>query len=165
MEKAIDNDMVYAEYTVKADEFIYSSLPTVVAVKVAESLNEDRNHPGRKITTWILRTAGDTIRLRKPTKFRLNRRTPNGAIFDVKLNDGKIVWIKEHAGYISEPWLKEVSGDVLLRTDKNGKKYAIIAGSYVGEDLLKGIHEGQRIKVLSIQQKDGRWSAVSIIKP
>lgn len=163
-EKAIDNNMIYSEYAVNADEFIYSSLPTVVAAKVAETQSEDRNHPGRKITTWILRTASDTIRLRKPTKFRLNRRTPNGAIFDVKLQYGKIVWIKEHIGYISEPWLKEVSGDVLLRTDRNGRKYAIISGSYVGEDLLKGIHEGQRIKVRSIQQKDGRWSAISILK-
>lgn len=164
MEKAIDNDMVYAEYTVKADEFIYSSLPTVVAVKVAESLNEDRNHPGRKITTWILRTAGDTIRLRKPTKFRLNRRTPNGAIFDVKLQDGRIVWIKEHLGDLFFSWLKEVSGEVLLCTDRNGKKYAIISGTYVGENLLKGINDGQTIKVLSVQQKDGRWSAISILK-
>ncbi len=164
VEKAIDNDMVYAEYTVKADEFIYSSLPTVVAVKVAESLNEDRNHPGRKITTWILRTAGDTIRLRKPTKFRLNRHTPNGAIFDVKLHDGKIVWIKEHIGSLSESWLKEISGEVHSRTDRNGRKYAIVSGSYIGESLLKGINDGERIKILSIQQKDGRWSAISILK-
>ena len=163
-EKAIDNNMIYSEYAVKADQFVYSSLPTVITVKVAETQNEDRNHPGRKITSWILRTANDTIRLRKPAKFRLNRRTANGAIFDVKLQDGKIVWIKEHIGNLSVSWLKEVSGEVLLRTDKNGKKYAIISGSYVGENLLKGIREKQRIKVLSIQQKDGRWSAISIIK-
>lgn len=163
VEKAIDNNMLYSEYAVKADEFIYSSLPTVVAAKVAETQSEDRNHTGRKITTWILRTAKDTIRLRKPTKFRLNRRTPNGAIFDVKLQDGRIVWIKEHIGSISVSWLKEVSGEVLLRTDRNGKKYAIISGSYIGENLLKDINDGQRIKFLSTQQKDGRWSAISII--
>lgn len=164
VEKAIDNNMIYSEYAVKADEFIYSSLPTVVAVKVAETQSEDRNHPGRKITTWILRTPNDTIRLRKPAKFRLYRRTPNGVIFDVKLLDGKIVWIKEHTGNLSVSWLKEISGEVKLRTDKKGKKYAIISGSYVGENLLKGTHEGQRVKVLAIQQKDGRWSAISIMK-
>lgn len=164
VEKAIDNNMLYSEYAIKADEFIYSSLPTVVSAKVAETQSEDRNHPGRKIITWILRTANDTVRLRKPAKFRLNRRTLNGAIFDVKLHNGKIVWIKEHIGSLSESWLKEISGEVHLRTDRNGKKYAIISGSYVGENLLKGINGGQTIKVLSIQQKDGRWSAISIIK-
>ena len=136
----------------------------MVAVKVAEIQSEDRNHPGRKITTWVLRTAKDTVRLRKPAKFRLNRRTPNGAIFDVKLHDGKIVWIKEHIGSLSESWLKEISGEVHSRTDRNGRKYAIVSGSYIGESLLKGINDGERIKILSIQQKDGRWSAISILK-
>ena len=139
-------------------------MPTVIAVKVGETQSEDRNHPGRRITIWILRTANDTIRLRKPTKFRLDRSTPNGAIFDVRLHDGKIVWIKEHTGSLSVSWLKEVSGEVQLRTDRNGKKYAMISGSYIGEDLLKGINDGKRIKFLSIQQKDGRWVAISIIK-
>lgn len=164
VETANDNNMVYSEYAVKADEFIYNSLPTVAAVKVAETQSEDRNHPGRRITTWILRTANDTLRLRKPTKFRLNKRTPNGTIFDVKLKDGKIVWIMEHIGSISEPWLKEASGEVLLRTDRNGRKYAIISGSYIGENLLRDIHDGQKVRALSIQQNDGRWSAISIIK-
>lgn len=159
------NSMIYLEYAVKADEFIYSSLPTVIAVKVSETQNEDRNHPGRNITTWILRTKNKTLRLRKPTKFRLNRRTPNGVVFDVKLHDDKIVWIKEHTDSISELWLKEMSGEVKLRTDRNGKIYAIISGSYIGENLLKGINDGQRIKFLSLQQKDGRWAAISIIKP
>ncbi|MBD5172381.1 MAG: hypothetical protein HDT02_04090, partial [Bacteroidales bacterium] len=118
VEKSIDNNMIYSEYVVKADEFIYSSLPTVVAVKVGEIQSEDRNHPGRKITTWILRTAKDTIKLRKPAKFRLNRHSPNGAIFDVKLQDGRIVWIKNHTGNFSLSWLKELSGEVKLRTDR-----------------------------------------------
>lgn len=163
VKEAPDNNIIYSEYAIKADDFIYSSLPSVVAVKVAETKSEDRNHPGRKIITWILRTANDTIRLRKPTKFRLNNRTPNGAIFEVKLYDRKIAWIKERIERISVSWLKEVSGEVHLRTDRNGKRYAIINGSYVGEKLLNGINDGQRIKFLSIQQNDGRWSAISII--
>jgi tetratricopeptide (TPR) repeat protein len=163
VEKEVDNYMIYSEYAIKADEFIYSSLPTVVAVKVADTQCEDRNRPGRKNTIWILRTSSDTIRLRKPTKFQLSKHTPNGAIFDIKLQNGRIVWIKEHTGSLSVSWLKEISGDVLLRTDRNGKKYAIVSGSYVGENLLKGINDGQRIKFLSIKQQDGRWSAISII--
>ena len=163
VEKVPDNRKVYSDYAIKADEFIYSSLPTEVAVKVAETQGEDRNHPGRKITTWILRTDSDTIKLRKPTKFQLNRRTPNGAIFDIKLQGGRIVWIKQHKGSLSASWIKELSGEVIMRTDRNGKRYAIIADSYLGEKLLKGIKDGQRIKFLSIRQKDGRWSAISIL--
>lgn len=158
------NDAIYAEFSVKADEFIYSSLPTVLAVKVAELQNEDRNHPGRKITTWSLRTEESVVRLRKPTKFGLKKRTPNGTIFDVKIQNEKIVWIKEHSGDISVSWLKEFRGAVHLRTDRNGKKYTIIAASYVGANLLKGIYEGQDIKILSVQQKDGRWAAISLLK-
>lgn len=164
VESANTNNETYAEFTIRADEFIYSSLPTALAVKIAETKNEDRNHPGRKIITWILRTENSIIRLRKPTKFQLNKRTPNGTIFDVKLQSDKIVWIKHHIGSISESWLKEHNGEAHIRTDRNGKKYAIISGSYISENLLQGIRDGQEIDVLSILQKDGRWSAVSILK-
>lgn len=51
-----------------------------------------------------------------------------------------------------------------LRKDRNGKKYTIISGSYVGENLLTRIDDGQRINILSVQQKDGRWTAVTILK-
>lgn len=162
VETAVDNNVIYAEFAVRADEFIYSSLPTVIAVKVAETKSEDRNHPGRKITTWVLRTSENVLRLRKPTKFGLRKRVSNGVVFEIKIHDGKIVWIKEHIGNIAVPWLKQLRGKVHLRTDCNGKKYAIVAKSYIGEGLLKAINEGQEIKFLSIQQKDGRWSAISL---
>lgn len=164
IEAADDNTAIYDNYGVFADEFIYKSLATISAVKVAESQKEDRNHPGRKITIWILRTDKSTIRLRKPSKYGLNKRTPNGVAFDMKMLDDKVVWIKEHIGAMSEPWLKEISGEVRLREDRNGKKYAIVSGTYVGEKLLNGICDGQQIRTLSIQQEDGRWTALSIFK-
>ena len=163
IEAAADNNAIYAKYSVKADEFIYSSFPTVLAIKVDEKQNDDRNHPGRKITTWFLRTAKSTERLRKPAKFGLNRHTSNGAAFDIKVNDGKIVWIKQHTGAINESWLKEDSGEVRIRTDRNGKSYTLISGTYVGEKFLKGISEGQQIKVVSIKQDDGRWRAIALL--
>ena len=163
VEASADNNAIYTIYSVKADEFIYSSFPTVLAVKVDEKQNDDRNHPGRKITTWILRTEKSTERLRKPTKFGLNRHTPNGSVFDIKVNDGKIVWIKQHTGSVNEPWLKVCSGEVHIRTDRNGKNYTLISGTYVGEKFIKGISEGQQIKVLSIKQDNGRWCAISIL--
>lgn len=161
---AANNDALYHECAVVADEFIYSSLPSIVAVKVSEKQDADRNRPGRMITTWILRTEKDIIRLRKPTKFRLNRRTVNGTVFDARLHEGRVVWIKTHVAPINESWLKTVSGIATMRTDRNGKRYAIIAGVYVAEDLLKGVSDGQQIKVLAVQQNEGRWSAISIIE-
>lgn len=164
-EESIDsNKSLYNIYANKADAFAYSGLPLVLAVKVAEAQNEDRNNPGRKITTWFLRTSDTTIRLRKPTKFGLKKRTVNGSVFDVRVHDNKIVWIREHVDKVSVSWLKEISGEVHLRTDRNGKKYAIIGGAYVSESLLMGIEDGREIKILSIQQKDGRWSAISLLK-
>lgn len=160
---ADSNNTLYSQFTANADEFIYSSLPTVLAVKVGEKQSEDRFHPGKKITTWTLRTDGSTVRLRKPTKYGLNRRTRNGATFDVKLQDNKIVWIKEHTGSISATWLKEFSGEVNIRTNHNGKKYAIIANSYIGETLLRDISDGQTIKILAIQQEDNLWNAISVL--
>lgn len=159
--EAADNNAIYSKFAVKAEEFIYSSLPTVLAVKVDEWLNDDRNHPGRKITTWTLRTEKSTIRLRKPTKFGLKRQTPNGAAFDIKIIDAKVVWIKPHNGPLNESWLKVDSGEVHLRTDRNGNKYAIISSSFVAAKLLYGLSEGQKIKVLSIKQDDGRWRAIA----
>lgn len=163
VEAAADNNAIYAKYSVKADEFIYSAFPTVLAVKVDERQNYDRNHPGRKIGTWILRTEKSTEWLRKPTKFGLNRNTPNGTTFDIKVNDGKVVWIKPHIGTVDESWLKEDSGEVRIETNQNGKRFAHIAGTYVGEKLLKGVNEGQQLKVLSRKQDDGRWRAIAVL--
>lgn len=159
-----NNAALYAEFSVIADGFIYNSLPSVLAIKVASSLNDDRNHPGRKVMTWILRTEKSTVRLRKPAKFGLEKHSSNGIAFDIKTQGDKIVWIKRHVGTILVSWVKEQHGEIRLHMDRNGKKYAIVAGSYVGESLLRGINDNQSVKILSIQQKDGRWSAISLSK-
>lgn len=164
VESAVNNNTVYTEYCRIAEEFIYSSLPTILAIKVSESQDSDRYHPGKKITTWCLRSDKDIIRLRKPFKFKLEKHTPNGVAFDIKIRDSKIVWINRHSGSIVVPWLKEHYGEVHLRTDRNGKKFAIIDDSYIADNLLTGIHEGQSIKIMSLQKKDGRWAAISVIK-
>ena len=161
IEAVESNKPLYDEYSVHADEFIYSALPTVVAVKVSESQNDDRFHPGRRITVWTFRTESDTIRLRRPEKFRLGRRVAEGTVFDIKLREGKIVWIRRHSGRVELPWLREGSGTVRLRTDRNGNPYAIIDHSYVGARLLRGIEDGQQLRILSVRGADGRWSAIA----
>ena len=159
-----DNQELYSQYSVKADEYIYDSLPNIVAIKVHEAMLDDRNHPGRRFLQWTLRTKDATLRLKKPQKFNLDKRTPNGAIFNAKVHNGKIVWIKASTNAIAEDWAKELSGTVASRIGKNGKRYTFIQGVYVGENLLKGISDGDNIKVIAIIQDDGRWSAISSTK-
>ena len=111
-----------------------------------------------------MRTKDAPLRLKKPQKFNLDKRTPNGAIFNAKVHNGKIVWIKASTNAIAEDWAKELSGTVASRIGKNGKRYTFIQGVYVGENLLKGISDGDNIKVIAIIQDDGRWSAISSTK-
>lgn len=158
---AESNADVYAEYGVKAEEFLYSAIPAVLAVKVGESQSDDKNRPGRKVTTWLLRTQDGMVRLRKPAKFGLPKRMPNGAILDLRLHDGKPVWVKQHTGSVEAAWLKEISGTVQLRIDRNGQQYAIVEGAYVGANLLKNVADGQTIRVLAQRQDDGRWAAIT----
>ncbi len=160
---AESNDAVYAEYFAKADEFIYSALPTELAVKVNEKQCDDHKHPGRKLDIWYFKVGQSTRQLRKPSKFGLPKRMANGATFDVKLHEGKIVWIKQHVGPITASWIKVLSGEVTLRTDRNGKPYAIVADSYIGANLLQHISNGQTIKFLALKQDDGRWGAISLL--
>lgn len=162
IELATSNKAIYEQFAITADEFIYSSLPTEIAVKLSEAQSDDKNHPGRKVTVWTLATGNTIMRLRKPSKFGLNKRTENGATFDIKTLDNKIVWIKEHVGPINTSWLKECYGQITLRNDRNGHNYAIISGTYIGANLLKNVTEGQYIKFLSYRQSDGRWKAISI---
>lgn len=164
VDAAADNKPVYAEYASKAEEFIYSELPTVVAVKIDDALIDDRIHPGRKIVVWRFSTKDATLRLKKPAKFGLGKRMPNGSIFDIKAQDGKIVWIKPHIGVLSEDWLKESTGIVSLRTDRKGNRYAIVGGAYVDHKLLTSVAEGESVKILARQKEDGRWAAVSLTK-
>ena len=162
-ETASDNKELYSDYYIYADRFIYANLPEQLIIKVAERQLDDRNHPGRKFTQWILRSQTGTLTLKKPAKFGLAPRTPNGTLFSVKTHEGKIVWISPNQTTPKVPWLKEVSGTIQMRTDRKGNPYTIIQRVYVGEKLLKGTADGQVIKVLAIQQEDGRWSAISLI--
>ncbi len=157
-----DNTALYEQYMPIAEEFIYSALPSKIALKVKESQEEDRNRPGRKYTLWLLRTADGILRLKKPQKFGLSPRTPDGSLFSVKVKDGKVVWIKPFKGAVNEDWIKTGTGTVNIRTDRNGKRYAIIADAYVPEKLLAGLVDGQEVKVLATRRDDGRWSAVAV---
>lgn len=160
-----DNSELYREFIPKAEEFIYSALPTQFAVKISHTQEEDRNRPGRKITIWSLRTKNSNLRLKKPAKFALDKRTPNGTPFEVKLKDNKIVWIKPSNKTDMPDWIKKASGEVHIRTDKNGNPYAIIDGVYIGSRLLQNIQEGQSVNFTALQKTDGRWQAISLSKP
>lgn len=164
VEAASDNNKLYSDYSIYANQFIYNDLPEQLVIKVADRQLDDRNRPGRKFTQWTLRGQTRILSLKKPAKFGLAPRTPNGTPFTIKTHDGKIVWIRQAQTIPQVPWLKEVSGTIQQRTDRKGNRYTIIQGVYVGEKILKGTADGQTIKALAIQQEDGRWSAISLIR-
>lgn len=157
-----DNIDLYTQYSSFADEFIYSSLPNILAVKVNSQKLEDRNHNGRFFIQWTLKSESQIYRLKKPAKFGLDNQMPDGAMFQIKTLNNKIVWIKKSDDMPSVSWLKVVSGTIRCRTDRNGKTYAIVDGVYVSEKLLRHITDGQTINLLAMQQEDGRWQAITI---
>lgn len=160
---AENNSNVYKAYSRKADDYIYGSLPETMAVKVSDKSVDDRLHSGKKYIQWTLRADNAVLRLKKPNRFGLDRYARNGSVFTVRIIEGKIVWIKPSEKVPADSWIKQVSGNVHLRKDRNGKKYAIINGVYVSERLLSDVSEGQNINVLALCQDDGRWSAISLI--
>ncbi len=160
---AADNKQLYAHYLPMAEEFIYSAVPSELAVKVADKQVDDRNRPGRKLTQWTLRTKEGTLFLKKPAKFGLDNRTPNGSVYDVRQRDGRIVWIKKSSqNPLEQEWIKKVEGTLRLRTDRNGNPYALLDGVYIGRRLLSGIADGQTITAIALRQDDGRWSAIAL---
>jgi tetratricopeptide (TPR) repeat protein len=163
--QTVDNSSLYDKYVPQAEEFIYSVLPSQLAIKIDDKMIDDRNRPGRKFTQWELRTKNGIVRLKKPSKFGLNNRMRNGTLFDIKLYNGRVVWIKSsEQNPLQQNWIKKQEGIVRLRVDRNGKTYAILDKTYVGEKLLRDVADGQNVKIVAISQEDGRWSAISIAK-
>lgn len=162
---AEDNTSLYNEFIPKAETFIYSAIPSQFAIKIEDRQIDDKKRPGRKFIQWTLMTKNGTIRLKKPNNFGLDSRMKNGTPFDIKINEDKIVWIKQsEENPLGHDWIKTHSGIVRLRADRNGKKYAIIDGTYVGEKHLMNITDGQNVKLVAVRQEDGRWSAISLAK-
>ena len=118
----IDNTQLYNEYIPKAEEFIYSALPSVFAIKLEDRQLDDRYHPGQKFIQWTLRTKDGIFKLKKPSKFGINGRTKNGTPFDIKIQNERIVWIKMSGqNPLQQDWIKKCEGVIKIRTDKNKK--------------------------------------------
>lgn len=159
------NQQMYKMYIEQADEFIYRTIPSVLAIKVADKLVDDRNRSGKKLVQWTLRTKGGILSLRKPARFGLENRIPNGSAFDIKIHENRIVWIgKSTQNPLEQDWIKKAEDGVKLRTDRKGKVYAILGNAYIGAKLLAGIQDGDCVKIIALKQEDERWSAISLKK-
>lgn len=159
---ATDNQAIYAQYIKKADDFIYSRLPEQIAIKVSEKQLNDRNRPGRKILLWTLKTQDGIIRLKKPAKFGLDIKSKNGVVYVIKTHEDKIVWLQPIDNIPILDWIKEVEGEIRLRTDRKGKQFAIIESTYIAEKLLTEITDGQSVRIRAVKQDDDRWLAISL---
>lgn len=161
--QSIDNHSLYDNYVPQAEEFVYSALPTQLAIKIEDEQLDDKKGPGRKFTQWILKAENGVVRIKKPSKFGLDNQMRNGTLFDIKLYNGRVVWIKpSEQNPLQQVWIKQQEGIVRLRVDRKGKTYAIIEEAYVGEKLLRNVADGQNVKIVAVRQEDGRWSAISL---
>ena len=160
-----NNQKLYSEYSRNADEFIYSGLPTKVAVKVFDKLIDDRNRPGKKIIQWTLRSRDGVLRLRKPRRFGLDNKAINGSVFETKVLNSKIVWIKpSQINPLQQDWIRKIDGYIKLRKDRNGKDYGLLDGVYIDQKFLSEISNNENVKIIALKQDDGRWSAISLTK-
>lgn len=156
------NASLYASYAGMAEGFLYSALPAEAALKVSEVLYDDNYHPGRKVMCWTLRTDRGTFRLRRPDKFGLPSGISDGTPFDIRLSDGKIVWIKPRVEPIEAEWIRRHSGQLRLQRDRHGRPYALLDGILIGFSLLAGIADGSHVTVEAYRQNDGRWMAFAL---
>lgn len=91
------NAALYAQFGVRADEFLYSALPMLQGVKISERIFDDSYHPGRKVMCWTLRVGNAMVRVRKPGRFKVAA-APNGTLFDLRMQGDKVVWMRPHQG-------------------------------------------------------------------
>ena len=160
--EAADNRSIYKKYFPYAEEFIYSALPSSIAVKEREKMVNDMHKPGKRFVVWTLRIDARTITLKKPEKLGLDRRTPNGKLLEIKEMNGKVVWAKPFDGPFECQWIKTVTGIVSKRCDRIGNEYAIVDDTYVGANLLKDGAEGSFITVIAVRRDARRWSAIAL---
>lgn len=92
---AADDREVYLRFMPLADEFLFSALPAMRAVKISERRFDDKYHPGKSNLIWTLKTDdAQTLFLRNPDTKGLAPDTADGTPFQVRISDGKVVWIK-----------------------------------------------------------------------
>lgn len=157
------NKELYHHYLPIAEDFVYRDVEKVVMVKLSEKLVEVKGQPGRKVLQWTLRKKEGVMWIQNPSKFSLNPKTPNGTALEVRVYEGKILYIKK----IKVPdreneWLKNVEGELSFRKNKKGGKYGVVAGCYVAEKLLIGLTEGDKVKATLLLQDNGLWSVLTI---
>lgn len=162
---AENTDELYTRYLPLIDDFIYCDIPRYIAIKISDKQIDDTRHPGRKLSQWTLRTKNEILRLSKPEKFGLDKRTKNGSPFEIRTLDGKVVWIKKsNSNPLEQDWIKKVEGTINIRTDRKGNPYAILEGVYISRKLLDGVSDNQNARIIALKQEDGRWSAIASTK-
>lgn len=159
------NGTLYKEYLPLIDDFIYGHLPLELAIKVSDKQVENLRKPGKKFPQWILRGANSTYWLSHSNKFGLLTKTDNGTPFEIRTEEGNIVWIKKSETDLRQhDWIKITEGILGIREDRKGRPYTIIDGMFVGHKYLDSVSEGDSVKITAIRHEEDRWSVISLIK-
>ncbi len=153
-----DNRMLYNQFKAKAQEFIYSDLPTVVVVKTWE---KKENFNGKPSITWQLRCDQEVFWV-KPHRFRLDFRLQNGALFKAKIDHGQVVWIEPTDLGNDLPWLRQATGPLQIKQPGNGKLFAFVDGVYIPGTMLGTLSDGATVTVTAIRNADDRWNALAL---
>lgn len=154
-----DNRSLYNEYKAKAMAFIYAEMPTVIMVKTWEK-KEMQN--GKQNINWQLRSDQDVFWV-KPRRFRLDFRSPNGAMFRAKVDNGQVVWIEPTDLTDNLPWLRQATGPLQIKQPGNGKLFAFVDGVYLPGTMIGTRTEGQQVTVTAIRNADDRWNALAVV--
>lgn len=154
----VQNRLFFLQCKDQAEEFIFSALPTTPMVKVWE---KKETFGDKTVLTWQLRHDQQSYWI-KPRRFRLDFRTPNGAMFDVKASGNQIVWVKPCEKVEEQPWLKHVTGNLQIKHQGAGKIFGFVEGVFVPAHLLYARSEGSLATVLAIRNEPDRWAALTI---
>lgn len=154
----VDNRLYFLQCKDRAEEFIYSNLPSMMMVKVWE---KKETNDGKTVLSWQLRHDKQVFWI-KPRRFRLDFRTPNGAVFVAKVAGNQIVWVRPCQKVEEQPWLRYVTGTLHIKHQGAGKIFGFVEGVFVPAHLLYARSEGSLATVLAIRNDPDRWAALTI---
>ena len=154
-----NNTRRYMSWAACCNQFLYSEYDSDIMVKLAER-TELKKVPGKqdkRVTSWQLIDKNGKTQNIRPRKFALSK-APNGTCFEVKLSGNDIVHMSPSSADGID-WVKNVSGTLRKKTNKDGKDFGFVSDCYVHGKLIRGVQDGETICGVAIRRSD-KWQLV-----
>jgi len=164
-----NNKVVYDEYSLVADAYIYSDVPLETVIKIGERQIEGGTQNGgshdkksRPMIKWILLAKDNSTFSIKPKKFALPRKSPDGTCLEVRRSGNQIITATVLSELPDCNWMKAVQGELQLKVSaKTGKSFGFVGDYYVHEKLLKGLENGCMVKGVAVK-RDDKWQLIRV---